>query len=96
MTACRLESAGGNGHHKVKWPRHLGGTTVETIRLTDVGGITHLCGVDRYAQHWFEFWADTDVRDRGELRCAVCGREITNGWICSVNGTSVCHDHIAY
>lgn len=92
-TLCRFD---GKGYAAILWLRFQGGTLVETIRLTGVGGIDQLCGVDQYAQHWFEFWADTDLPDRGDVRCAVCGKEIANGWCCTRNGEFLCHEHILY
>jgi len=69
---------------------------LETVTLTDVGGLSQLCGVDQNAKLWCEFWADVEPPDAGGVRCTFCGTEISNGWICLESGEFLCHAHVAY
>lgn len=69
------------------------------IHLTEVGGMSRLSGTDQHGKHWDECWSDSAAKNRGMLRCSICGEPVqchVSGWICSESGEVRCDQHINY
>ena len=66
---------------------------LETIKLHNVEGIAGHSGTDEYGNNWIEFEVDY-FAEQIDGECSICGKVISQGWMCLDGGDEVCAEHI--
>ena len=68
-------------------------TQTEKIQLHDVTGCSRFSGTDDSGNQWIQFEVDY-LAEQTDGECSICGKILTEGWLCLDGGEEVCGDHV--
>lgn len=69
---------------------------METIKLSNIQGISRLSGTDANGNHWEQFQVDY-FAEQVDGVCILCNATLIDGWVCLDDGTEeVCNEHIEF
>lgn len=66
---------------------------MDTIKLTDIQGVSRKSGTDVDGNHWVEFEVDYLAQEE-DGECCICGAVLSAGWLCLDGGDEVCAEHV--
>jgi len=66
---------------------------MKKVTLHNITSASRLSGMDSNGCEWIQFEADY-LAEQEDGECAICGRALSDGWLCLDGADEVCDSHV--